>query len=566
MARYRITTPDGKRTFEVDGPDDATPEELQQFARMQAGVSSNYPVEQRAAAQEDPEKALFRDIGGAVGEIGLGALQGGANVLDHAADWTQSGLNAVGQLVGGGKWGDSLNSMWGAGKNDLEGALPKGTEGYDTLRGIGRFGGEAAASAPLAALRGGALVQGAAGGALLSDEHSLIGVAKDAGLGAIGARVGEAVLGGAANLARPNLDPRVRTLLNEGVELTTGQMAGQGRPIKRIEDIAATVPLVSTPVADAQRAATVSLNRAATQRALTPIGERLPQGIEPGHEAVAYAGDRLRQAYNDVLPRLSGANDRTFATRVNTVTQRAQLPAEYQQYVDQARTELSNAFQRAGPNGAYSGRTLRDTSERLEDLASGWRRSDDPYVRRAGDLAEEYRQQLHALARRQNPADARRLRDIDRGYASLVRVERAARGVDDGVFSARQYDSAVRNTDRSARRRQSARGQALDQELSSAAAGIMPNTAAQGGSKDVNSLIALGAIASGSLGMQPAALASAAGIVGGRQLYRPGAQAALRDFLSRNPGTARSGIGTLLQYGAAAAPVAAPALEEQLRQ
>lgn len=103
MSRYRITTPDGKRTFEVDGPDDATPEELQQFARMQAGVSSNYPVEQRAAAQEDPEKALFRDIGGAVGEIGLGALQGGANVLDHAADWTQSGLNAVGQLVGGGK-------------------------------------------------------------------------------------------------------------------------------------------------------------------------------------------------------------------------------------------------------------------------------------------------------------------------------------------------------------------------------------------------------------------------------------------------------------------------------
>jgi hypothetical protein len=567
MARYRITTPDGKRTFEVEGPDDATSDELQAFARQQAGVSENYPVADggKVAPDVDPETALIRDVGEGVKELGLGVLEGGANVLDHAADWVQSGLNSAGNALGAGNVGDSLNSAWGGGKNDLSAAVPKGVEGYDTIRGIGKIAGEGVGLASLAPLGGGALVQGGIGGAILSDKKDTLGVLMDAGVGAVAGRATEAVFNGARGVVRPQLEDRVQRLLGEGVDLTTGQLAGQRNAVKRLEDIGATVPLVQGPVAEAQRRATVSLNRAATNRALTPIGERLPANVEVGHDTVAYAGDRLRQAYGDVLPRLSGNLDQQFSTRINTIRTRAQLPAAYDQQIQQVTDELGNAFTRAGPNGQFSGRTLRDASERLEDLSSAWRRSDDPYLRRIGDVAQQYREQLHALARRQNPRDAARLRDIDRGYASLVRVEKAAAGTADGVFTPRQYDSAVRNSDRSVRRRMSGRGQALDQQLSSDAASVMPNMAAQGGSKDVNSLIALGAIGTGVMGMQPAAIAAGAGIIGGRQLYRPGAQDAIRAFMARNPGPARDALGRLLEAGSAASPYAAPALIEQSR-
>lgn len=578
MARYQITTPDGKRTFEVDGPDDATPEELQAFARQQAGVGANYPVDASGVKQRqqpDPETSLVQDVGTGIGEIVQGAGEGAANVLDHAAGWLTSGLDAAGNFIGAGNIGQGLldaGKKFGlSGDNNLQSAFSPPVEGLDTLRGIGRFAGETVATAPLAGFGHGlraAGLAGAASGALLSDGRDLGSVAADAGIGAVGGATGAAALRGIAQIAEPVLDEGVRSLIRAGVPLTPGQVvAGRGaggRAVKKVEDTLATLPLVGGAVAGAQRRAVEGLNRGATQRALTPIGERLPADVQVGHNAIAYAGDRLRAAYKDVLPRLSGGLDTAFETRVNAIRQRANLPEQYNTLLDQAQAELGNAFTRAGPDGAYNGRTLRDASERLTDLAAGWRRSDDPYVRMVGDVADRYREQLHALARRQNPGDATRLRDIDRGYASLVRVEKAALNSDDGVFSPAAYKNATRSADRSTRRRATARGQALDQDLSSAASSIMSNTAGQGGSKDVNSLAVLGALGVGAVGGQPAALGAIGGGAVGSLLYTQPGTAAFRNAFARENNLAPN-VAQLLRYGARAAPVAAPAAIDQVR-
>jgi hypothetical protein len=568
--QLKVTGPDGK-PYKMTVPDDATDDEINEAARSVTGVGSDYPVAKGAPVQADPEDALLADVGTGVAELGKGVAEGGANVLDHAADWVQSGLNAAGQAVAGSNWGDALN---GGKTNDLAGAVSPAPEGYGGLRGIGRFAGEAAATAPLLALPGGAFTQGAAGGALLSDEHSVLGVGKDALIGGGASRLGELGLQALGEIVAPQVSGDVRTLINAGVQPTTGQVAGSAEAgarsagrgqVKRFEDVAASVPLAGAAVRGAQSRATESLNRAAVNRTLGPIGEDLPQNVALGHDAVAYAGNRLSAAYNDVLPRLSGRLDQAFSTRVQAIRQRANLPPEYDAMLDQAQQELGNAFTRAGPNGQFSGRTLRDASERLTDLATGWRASDDPYTRMVGDATEQYRQQLHALARRQNPADAARLRDIDRGYASLVRVERAARGTNDGLFTARQYDSAVRGGDRSARRRQSARGQALDQDLSGAASRVMGDTAAQGGSKDVNSLVALGLLGGRALGGDPLAMGGIAAVGAGSAAYTGAGQDVLRGLMTRQAGPVSRGVGDLLRYGARGAPVLAASGVESSR-
>lgn len=409
--------------------------------------------------------------------------------------------------------------------------------------------GTIGATLPTLMLPGGGLAQGAVAGALSTDAREPGGVAYDATLGGVLGKGGDMVAG----IIAPQVSPMVRKLLDEGVRLTPGQIAGQGgiagRAVKQAEDILGSVPIVGGSIRAAQERGIADLNIAGINRALKPIGERLPKEMGPGHDAVSFAGDKLRDAYADVLPRLSGSLDNTFQTRINAIDARVDLPAEYASKLDAVRVDLKNAFQRAGPNGAYSGRTLRDASERLEDVASTFRKSDDPYLRRVGDVAEQYRQQLHSLARRQNPEAAKRLRDIDRGYASLVRVEKAAAGTADGAFSPAQYQSATRMTDRSARRRASARGQALDQDLASAANVVMTNRAAQGGSKDVNSLIALGAGGAAALSGNPLAVAGAGVIGAGTLGYSRPAQAFARWTMARNPSAAEDVLSQIVRYG-----------------
>lgn len=575
MGKYRIEQPDGK-AFEIEAPGDLTEEQLIGLARQslpdefaQGNVAVRAPEVQQPAFQ-DPEDELIDTVGNGIVELATGVAEGGANVLDHAAGWAQSGLNAAGQAIAGQDWGDALAGGGGKLVDNFDPARP----GFEVARGVGRFGGEAVATSPLLAARGGAFVQGALGGALLSDNDTAAGVGLDALIAGGASGAGQLALRGAAGIASPQVSNDVRTLIQAGVAPTSGQVAGSaaagvrsaGRgQLKRFEDVAASVPIAGAAVRNAQSRATESLNRATVNRTLGAIGERLPDDVPLGHEAVAYAGNQLSAAYNDVLPRLSGQLDQTFQSRVNAIRQRANLPPEYANMLDQAQQELGNAFTRAGPNGQFSGRTLRDASERLSDLATGWRASDDPYVRIVGDATEQYRQQLHALARRQNPADADRLRDIDRGYASLVRIERAARGTNDGLYTARQYDAAVRGADRSTRRRQSARGLALDQDLSGAASRVMGDTAAQGGSKDVNSLVALGLLGSRALGGDPLALGGIAAVGAGSGAYSQAGQNLLRSISTRQPSVASDRFGQLLQYGAVGAPVLAPSAIEAAR-
>jgi hypothetical protein len=486
-----------------------------------------------------------------------GALEGVEKPANNLARVTEYGLDKIGLA----KPLQGLGTMVGLAPS-VDDAVAVQQQQIDNspVQGstAGRIVGEMAATAPTLALPGGIAVQGAASGALTTDARDPVGIAVDAAKGALLARAGDGLLRGGAALINPQVTAPVRTLLDEGVALTPGQMVGG--TVKRGEDIAASIPIVGSRVAQAQQQGVQTLNRAATNRALRPIGERLPQDIAVGHDAIAFAGDRLSAAYNDVLPRLNGTLDRTFEGRIQAIDARANLPQGYQQQLGDLRDELQNAFTNAGPNGAYSGRTLRDTSERLGDIASAWRKADDPFLRRLGDVAQDYRDQLHALARRQNPADAGRLRDIDRGYASLVRVEKGAAGTADGVMSPAQYNSATRQMDTSVRRRASARGQALDQDLSGAGREVMQTTAAQGGSKDVNSLGALTALGLGAIGGRPAAIAGLTGIVGGSQLYSPAALAAARAVLGRRTGPVTDALGALIRAGAASSPVTSASL------
>lgn len=537
-------------------------------------VTFDIPVSGVTEVTEE-QAQLGRDVeqnGPQTSEL-LGFQQGVANVVNKAAGKLETGLDMVGLA-------DPINAASEAmGMAPSVGQAVASQQQIDATRGVqpggvGRFVGEVTALAPTAMIPGGALAQGAFAGGIMSNAEDPLTFAKDVALGGAMSGTANAAMRGGSQLANPNLSPELTTLFQEGVRATPGQMArasgtNVGRAVGKVEDIVGGLPGIGAPIAAAQRAGVADFSVAPIRRALSAIKEKLPKGVEAGYNAIDYAQKKFTAAYQDVLPKLSGTLDNTFSTRVQAIEQRAGIPAgsQAEEAIRNARTELGRAFERAGPNGTFSGRTLRDASEKLNNLARTWRKSDDPYMRDAADVASQYRQQLHALARRQNPEQAQRLRDIDRGYASLVRAERGAVAGDGGIATPRQYQAAIRGEDQSARRRQFAAGNALDQDLGNAGVAVLANRAAQGGSRDINGLMAIGGTMAGAMsgntGAQVAGLAGLGTLGATAATHNPlllrGIQQALGRQTNISPETAR----VLELLAAASAPLSIAAANGQ---
>jgi hypothetical protein len=358
--------------------------------------------------------------------------------------------------------------------------------------GLGRFVGDTVAAAPTMILPGGPFVQGAAAGVVTGDSTTPGGLAKDAVIGGVAGKVGDSVVRDGARLLAPvatKMGKNVRLLIGEGVDrLTPGQIARDSadpvaRRLAAFEDRAAGQPFVGDMIQADRSVAQDQLNRAFAKRALAPIGERLPDNVATGHESVAYVGNKLSDTYNAVLPRLNGTIDPAFQRRLAAITARAQLPPEMAPQVKQLMVETGRAFsQNPGANGTFSGRTLRDATDKLDKLAVSWGKSDDPYVSQLGGIASQFKQELLSMAARQNPADAAALRGLNKGWAMLVRLESAAKTAPGGIAAPGQFTTAVRTADRSVRKRAVGRGEALLQDLTDAASTVMPSRIGDSGS------------------------------------------------------------------------------------
>lgn len=116
-------------------------------------------------------------------------------------------------------------------------------------------------------------IGGAIAGGVNTKEDDIEGVAKDATIGAAAGRLID--MGGnfIGTTIAPRLKEGVNRLLNAGVKLTPGQMAGG--PAQRIEDAATSIPIAGDMISAAQKRSQESFNTAAINEAVEPGGVRL---------------------------------------------------------------------------------------------------------------------------------------------------------------------------------------------------------------------------------------------------------------------------------------------------
>lgn len=361
------------------------------------------------------------------------------------------------------------------------------------------------------------------------------------------------VAGGVSRLISPNAsrNPNVNLLKNEGVQPTIGQTLGGWA--NSLEEKAQSLPIVGDAITAARQRANDQMNKAAFNRALSPIGETLPKNIPLGGSAVEYTNSRLGKAYDQLLPKLTTQADDQFATGLNSLRSMVQsgaLDPKYSTLFDKTlQTRVLDKFQ--GQN-SMTGQTLKDTESFLGNEIKRFGMSQDPDARLIGDAFKEVQSQLRGLVTRSNPQYADELSAINTGWANFKRVQNAAAklGADDGVFTPSQLQSAVRVMDKSKDKARFAEGNALMQDLSGAAKTQMGGKVADSGTAGRLSWGALfgggagaaGAIAAGASApvIGGAALGGLGGLLGGAAAYTPIGQSLLRGLVSSRPDSAEA--------------------------
>ena len=292
--------------------------------------------------------------------------------------------------------------------------------------------------------------------------------AEGAATGYVGGEIGERV----ANALAPTFQGAVKRLLDAGVTLTPGQMAGG--LTKRAEDTLNSLPLVGHVMDSANRRSIESFNIAAINEALQPVGVALPKGTEAGYGAIRAGQDALSNAYNRLLPNVSLRLDKTFADRMAAVYRDAsELPADSER---QFKAIVENRFadRTAKTGGVLDGKMLKDIESELTQKSHQFMQSQVQGDRDVGRLLSRAKGAMLETLEDQNPAQRAELRSINSAYARFADIENAvaARPTGLGVFSP---GDLLRGANKGETRRVRAAGSAPMADLAQAAQEVLPN-------------------------------------------------------------------------------------------
>jgi hypothetical protein len=339
-----------------------------------------------------------------------------------------------------------------------------------------------------------------------------------------------------ASMISPKVAPEVKTLMNEGVTPTTGQILGGG--FQRLEEGLSSVPLVGDFIKNAQLRAVEDLNKAAFNRALKPIGKELPKDIT-GREAVQFADDALGNAYQKLLPKMTVQADTTFTTGLSNLKQAVDSGVINQTTKDffnkWINDNVTNKFQ---GQGAITGETLKGIQEnfrvKINELSLSTANDERVIAGALKQAQDEFRQ----LVTRSNPNYAKELNAINTGYANFKRVQNAASklGAEEGIFSPAQLQNAVRAMDKSKDKARFAEGKALMQDLSESGKTVLGSKVPDSGTP-YRTMAAI--LASGGAGVSGYP-GIAAGLAASPVMYSSGGQKMMAALLAKRPAGAQN--------------------------
>lgn len=293
-------------------------------------------------------------------------------------------------------------------------------------------------------------------------------------LGGVTGPIGEKVVAGAGRVLNPLVSKAEQTMRSLGVTPTTGQTLGG--QFKTIEEFAQNLPLIGSSIENARQRVLFDFNKGVINKALQKVDDKLPAEVV-GRDAIAYASDEVSKKYDDVLSKMSF--DLDFATTSNilgSLSKAKSLSPDQRQQVSETLNDI--VFGKfAGQK--IDGQTYKGIESDLRKKASNYANSATASEREVGEALTDVLGVLKKELYFQNPKQTSKLRRIDSAYSdlSVINVAAANSGAENGVFTPKQFSTAVRQQDQTRRKSSFAKGRAKGQEVSDAAVQVLGDTA-----------------------------------------------------------------------------------------
>jgi len=470
-----VRLPDGTMIQNV--PDDMTRDQLTQKLAF-----NGYDISKLATQDQMPQSTVKQDIQASIpGRV----LQGMRDPIDQAAAMLPKGLEAITSL--GGYAPNPVSKFLGEQASDVQNLNKQNETDYQTARqatgsqgvDVSRFIGNVASPVNLAAalrvapaLTTGAKIAqgvgiGTAAGALggeadVNSPDYWTDKAKSAAIGgAIGGAI-PAVVGGVSRMIQPQTNPKVVELLKQGITPTPGQILGGNA--QKVEEKLQSLPLLGDAITSAKNKTLEEFNQAALNKTLAPIGQTVDT---IGRDGVAQVKQKISDAYNNLLPKISFMPDQKFKQDYGQLQQLVTGLGEKEQ--SKFNSVMNDVFSKASPNGAMDGSTFKIAESKLSSEASKFTGSTDAYQKELGDALKQSLNLMRESLPRTNPQYGQDLQNINAAFANYARIRQAASstatGAREGVFTPAQLAQAVRAMDKSAGKGASATGNALMQDL-----------------------------------------------------------------------------------------------------
>jgi hypothetical protein len=515
MPTFDFTAPDGK-SYSVDGPDGATPEQAFQILQQHLGS----PPSTSGVGATAADIAKSAGIGAAKGAMGLVGLPG--DLSDLLARGTQAATNYIADKTGldrGPQIGAPVLPTSGSIQKDWEDATgglykPKTTAG-EYAQTAGEF---------LPALVGGPetlgtkLLTRVAVPAITSETAGQLTKGTDAEPYArvAGALASPAVIAAGRRAITPlpataERQALVNDLRGEGVPLTAGQATGN-KPLQWMESALGDTVGSGGPAARVMENQGEQFTAAALRRAGINANRATPDVIDNAFRRIGNDFEAVGQRNNVIADRRLGADMTNVENEYNNVVS----PSNRAPVIENTAQDIGDMM--AANGGHLTGEQYNAITSRLTRQARGARA--DPQLHEA---LQGLRTSLddameRSLFRTGNSADMQILRNARNEYRNMMVLERAATGAGSNAAEGLISPSQLRNAVVQQNRRAYGRGQGDFADLARAGEALLKPLPQSGTSprQNVTSMIhTLGAVVGGGAGSAGGPLGTAAGAMAG---------------------------------------------------
>jgi hypothetical protein len=294
--------------------------------------------------------------------------------------------------------------------------------------------------------------------------------AEQIGVSAVTAPLGEKVVAAAGRVLNPLVSKAEQTMRDLGITPTTGQTLGG--QFGTIEEFAQNLPIIGQSITNARQRVLFDFNKGVINKALDKVKDKLPEDVI-GRDAISYASRQVSDKYDEVLAKMSF--DLDFATTSNilsSLSKNTALSADQRQKVSET---LNNIVLSKFSGQKLDGKTFKGIESDLRKKASDYLTGSSASEKEIGEALSGVLGVLKKELYSQNPKQTPQLRRIDSAYSdlSVIKIAAANSAAKSGVFTPKQFSTAVRQADETRRKSAFAKGTAKGQQISDAAVEVL---------------------------------------------------------------------------------------------